>query len=62
MHLFLVLLILVSCAQFRAVEIPTDPKRDCELRCTEALSRSTDPDVLNKACSCIAATEEIIET
>lgn len=50
--LFLMTSLLLSCASFRAVEMPDDPKRACALWCTEALSRPIlDPDEIEKACA-----------
>jgi hypothetical protein len=44
-------LALAACAGFRAVEIPTDPRRACELDCLAALvEEHPDPKKIAEAC------------
>lgn len=57
--LTLFLLMLGCCADFRAIEMPTDPHRACEIRCNNAIASALLPhapissfDVWEKACNC----------
>ena len=51
MRPLLLLFLFSACASFRAVEMPTDPRRNCELACLAALTAER-PDwrQIDKAC------------